>query len=126
MTADFGIKISKSGYDAKTAELINQLFNSEKNCLKIVMSGSASDASIATTEVIEVTHDLGYVPAFLVFFEADDNGRWYPAYTSDITNKYACVIARTDSTKLYNYFTFTDGGNKSLKIYYYLFIDIAR
>ncbi len=62
----YGIKVSKSGYDALTADNTNLIMNSDFNNLKVYMTGSVTltptaygSAGTATTTV---TTGLGYYP----------------------------------------------------------------
>jgi len=118
--SDWGIKISRTG-DVKTAGILDQTFNSEKNCFKLASSG-VTTSSGSGNRTVEITHGLGLTPTFLAWFEVDSNGRWYPAYaTEDYTSKLAYVEPSTDSTKLY--LDITTDGSASVKIYYILFVD---
>ena len=47
--ANYGIKISKAGYDVKTADVKDQIFNSSANSFKIAQEG---DASVTVPEYI--------------------------------------------------------------------------
>jgi len=58
--ANYGIKISKAGYDVKTASDINLIMSSKFNMLKTKMAGTFSEAGT-------LAHGLGYVPIFFIF-----------------------------------------------------------
>ena len=131
--ADYGIKISKSGYDIKTADIKNQIFNSEANSLKIFQSGTSS---VTVPELvgfpvfgplsatITISHGLGYIPGFLVFCEFNNDGRWYPPYSLDLFSGYAQgVKARADSSNLYIVFDTHSDSSYVGAIRYYLFVD---
>lgn len=72
---DFGIKISKPGIDVKTASKEDLVFTSKYDTLKLFKSGNGSQSVPAATgpfgpsgeATVEITHDLGYKPAFMVF-----------------------------------------------------------
>ena len=71
---DFGIKVSQPGHDVKTASKENLVFSSKYDTLKLFKSGSDTvtvphDADLFTAGklTVEVTHGLGYKPAFFVF-----------------------------------------------------------
>jgi len=76
--ANYGIKVSKKGYDVKTATLENLILSSAKNCLKV--------KSLATTTIQTdingdgtkfVPHGLSFRPVVIAFIEAEPN-IWYP------------------------------------------------
>ena len=58
--ADYGLKISKSGYDVKTAAVKDLIITSKANQWKIHMTGTVSG-----TGPINVAHSLGYTPGYL-------------------------------------------------------------
>jgi hypothetical protein len=64
MTDIFGMKVSKQGYDVKTATDTQLNFDSRFDTLKIKQqnSGIIND----TSRTITIAHNLGYVPAFTV------------------------------------------------------------
>ncbi len=129
---DYGIKISKDGYDILTADIKDQIFNSSANSFKIALTGSASDtipeyipADFGPINyTIEVTHNLGYIPGFLVFAEFDNDGRWYLPYSFDLFSGYnQGWRARADTTKLYARFDTHRDSTYIATIKYYLFVD---
>lgn len=83
MTADYGIKISKPGYDVKTADKKDLILDSELNSLKIWMTGSVNISVSqanggAGTGSADVAHNLGYAPFYLVYFKIKDaNKLWF-------------------------------------------------
>jgi len=58
--ANYGIKISKAGYDVKTAAVKDLVMTSKANQWKIHMSGTSSGSG-----PINIAHNLGYTPAYL-------------------------------------------------------------
>jgi hypothetical protein len=118
--ADVGIKISKDGYDIKTATILQQSFNSEKNCLKIAAEGSSSYTG--TGGSITIAHGLSYIPAWLVWYEVDNSGKWFPQYvTEDVSGKQVLVNPYTDSTNFVA--NITMDSSATVLVYYVLFID---
>jgi len=116
----YGIKVSKTGYDVLTTAIVNQTFNSEKNCLKIHSSGSGASTSLSTGGYITITHSLGYSPGFLLYWEVSDNGDWYANGGQDDTY---VVTTESKTNTLVSTIGFDGGGTVDLKIYYYIFID---
>jgi hypothetical protein len=87
MPEDYGIKISKPGVDVKTAGLGDIILHSGYPTLKIKASGVGSieytnDGS--ETDILVITHNLGYVPLF--FFQTE----WY---NLDLAEKASSYIA---------------------------------
>jgi hypothetical protein len=122
--ADFGIKITKSGYDVGTATVLEQTFNSEKNSLKIAFEGSTTSTA-SGDRTVQIAHGLSVVPAYLCFFQADSNGRWYPCFTiEDQTGKNCTITPFTDST--YLQIPIHSDSSATIKVYYYVIVDPAQ
>ncbi len=113
MAMDWGIKVSESGQNVLTA--IERLLSlkSDFTLLKVVLSGTVNLSAAWT----EVTHNLGYVPQFLVFTK--DTG-WTPNRTFLATGAMPYAVARADTTKLY----IRQEGTNSIA-YYYIFYEQA-
>ena len=58
--ANYGFKISKPGYDVKTAAIKNLIITSKANQWKLHMTGTVSG-----TGPINVAHSLSYTPGYL-------------------------------------------------------------
>lgn len=69
---DYGIKVSKSGYDVLTAADSNLILNSAFNILKIVATGTLLVTLPGSTGFIstQVAHGLGYTPLIVGFIPA--------------------------------------------------------
>lgn len=72
--SNYGIKVSQPGHDVKTAAKERLVFSSQYDTLKLFKSGSGTvnvphnaDIFTAGKATVEVTHGLGYKPAFFVF-----------------------------------------------------------
>jgi len=89
MSEDWGMKVSEDGHDVKTAEDINLALKTDLTMLKAVLSGS-----VALNGNQEISHNLGYVPQFLVYVWDGSKCR---IATGHKTYGYACA----DTTKLY-------------------------
>ena len=96
---NYGLKISKQGYDVFDAEPKDLVFSSAYPCLKIIQLGNVSAVSSS-----EITFDniVSFPLVILVFL-----------YNSS-TSRYEPVEASFDSTKLY-----LTGGEESGSYYYY-------
>jgi hypothetical protein len=126
--ADYGIKISKPGYSIPTADLKDQILNSSANSLKIWMTGSVNISAVQySTVVVDVAHNLGYAPFFLVYFKIKDANKLWMQGSYDETRlplNYSHGEAKADSTNLKIDFT-TDESNFTVTAYYIIFIDKA-
>jgi len=118
---NYGGKVTRDGYDVATAGILDQSFNSQKNCLKIGLEGSASSTA-SGSRTVEITHGLGLTPGFLIWFQVSSSGKWYPGYmTEDISGKNGNVSPSSDGTKLY--LAISTNASATVEIYYVIFID---
>ena len=118
--ADYGIKVSKDGVDVKTATILNQSFNSEKNCLKIGLNGSLS-SNATGDRTLTVAHSLAVTPAFMVWWQID-GGKWYLIEEIEsVSGKSGKVDAWTDNTNLN--IKFYSNGVGNMRAYYLIFVD---
>lgn len=69
MTKHYGIKISKPGYDVKTATDNQLVFSSKFDTFRVHSTGTGSFTADGTTKTATIAHSLGYTPAFMVFSE---------------------------------------------------------
>lgn len=98
---DYGLKVSKAGFDAGTTVDHNLSMTSKFANLTVAAAGTSSVTNTGT-----VSHSLGYVPIFLVFFnptgDATDGSKYFPVPTSGFWNSTTEHIeAYADSTTLY-------------------------
>ena len=73
--ADWGIKVSRTGYDVKTATEDQLLMTSQNNSLKI---DAVSLDTVADGGSNDVAHGLSYIPVFLAFGEKPAQSFWTP------------------------------------------------
>jgi len=75
--AEEGMFVAQTGVDVRSATDNQLVFNSQNNVFKIVLSGSAVIPTSATnTSNVIVNHNLGYVPAALVYFSGLAGGQY--------------------------------------------------
>lgn len=128
--ADYGIKVSKTGYDIGDASDDQLIFSSEFDTMRVLSSGSGSitvpDPMAAQT--VTITHNLGYRPAFTVYTQIFDvfsgsvtTGYYMAPYTdpfggdgsimpyvstTTLKIRYGAVHAPADSVLNYKYFIY--------------------
>lgn len=120
-TNNYGIKVSKDGFDVKTANILQQTFNSEKNSLKI-LSEDVSTSTASGYREVNIAHGLTFIPGFLVFYEVDNSGYWlFDGTNEDLSGKGVVVDCRSDSTNLV--VGIYSGSSAIVKIHYYILAD---
>jgi hypothetical protein len=132
-----GIEVSRPGYDVKTATPQQMAMSSRYSGFKIAAQGSTTvtigaSGTLATTVL---THNLGYIPAFLCFAESQNGG--YEAYRQLVNDfslepgtDYTGISAYTNAANLTlraerDTLASHYPGAKVITVYYYLFIDPA-
>ena len=128
--ADFGMKVSKSGFDVKTSTGKNLVLNSAYNSPKIVQEGSTTITNGApSTTSVTITHNLGYVPSYDLFFKPSGSTKWHAhrgRYNFD-GNTFSDLVdwwAEVSSTTLTIYSTGTNV--RTHNIYYMILADIGQ
>jgi hypothetical protein len=125
----YGIRISKSGYNALTeSDVNNYIFHSDYNTFKIVKTGNGSfTVTGSSTEDKTITHNYGTRVGFIVFFEHPNSRITYMNSLVDDGSSTSPLIVRgippiSNST---NSITFrvsnSNANNRTLKYNYYLF-----
>lgn len=78
---NFGMKISKAGYDVKTATDTNLIMSSAYNMFKIVATGSGTltAGAAGTSAYTDVTHGLGVKPVVIAFGYPPDTSQFWGA-----------------------------------------------
>lgn len=112
MTFDYGMKVSKPGFDVKTCDDEDLVFSSKFDTLRVFASGTGNFTADGTTQIDELTHNLGYEPAFFVYTEVHagfgepSTGDFYmsphsPPASIGGSLVTDTIIASVDTTKLY-------------------------
>jgi len=123
---NYGIKVSQAGYDVTTAAKERLVFSSQYDTLKIFMSGGGSvsvplDADVWTpgTTTVEITHSLGYKPAFICFSSTPwgGNDELSPYAYKSIGVPHNIPNYGVDTTKLYLTFYNADPAS-DITVYY--------
>lgn len=134
-TKDLGIKVSKEGYDVKTATDDQLIFNSSQNVFKVVLTGSttvvgSSALAYGTPQTTTIPHGLSGTPAFQVYVNPSSpiSGFQGGAGITNLPLLYfvsgvlALVLqARADSTNLYLDIINASSGTDDLSLYSWTF-----
>ena len=124
--SNFGIKISKEGFDVKTCDKKDQILNSEANSLKIWMTGNINISAVQNSTVsVNVAHELGYPPFYLVYFKLKDANKLWMQGSYDesrLPTNYTHGTVVADDTNVTISVT-TDESNFTATAYYIIFID---
>ena len=124
--SNYGIKISKPGYDIDNASLINQIFNSQKNCIKLSQIAGTVNSTLSASggsETHEINHGFSFTPGFLVWFQIDGSGEWYFMYTSGNLIDYINCNPYTNDSKLYIPLVNNDDAQHTVVAHYVVFAD---
>jgi hypothetical protein len=110
---DYGMKVSKPGYDVKTASDKDLVFSSKFDTFRVAVTGTGSLTSDATNpKTATHAHGLGYTPAFIVYseihagFGEPSTGNFYilphssPLHIGG-SRPDECIMASIDDTNLY-------------------------
>ena len=139
--SNYGMKVSKAGYDVKTTSLENMVFHSDYKTLKIFSSGSGSVTVNKATgsgwdvvsgkSTVEITHNLGYRPVFMCFhfsplwqlyFDNTSDTRYAAYMWKSISAGHAEPNFACDTTKLYLTFYNPDtSANRTFTYKYHIY-----
>jgi len=118
---DYGARVSKTGYDVKTATDTQLVYSSAFNNFKVYAAGTTTlTLTGGAQNHVDVSHSLGYVPAFIVFVVDGTTLRRTPTALLDGSTG---IDPFMDSSKLrvYGQDSAAVGGSYTLK--YYIFIE---
>jgi len=128
--ANYGLKISKPGYDVSSASDSELVYSSKFDTLKVFSSGSGSITvpNPMAEQTVTITHNLGYRPAFMFYTQIFDvfsgsvtSGYYMSPYTDPVGGdgsimpyvstttlkiRYGAVHAPAGSVINYKYFIF--------------------
>lgn len=96
-SADYGIRISKDGFDVKTCADIDCVLSS--SFFNQIIHSSGIDTSAAAT--INIAHNLGYIPSYLVFVKESVGSTFIRLFTQTEVSTTNLII-----TNPYSYYAF--------------------
>ena len=122
------IVIAKEGYDASTeTDPDNLTFSSDYGTLKYHLSGNTSIQIVgddsSKEDTTEVSHNLGYVPVFIVYVNDFINDLGYNLTPFNYSTVADIIVAEAfaDTSKLYLKFTNKSGEDHTVNFYYKIF-----
>ena len=115
--ADYGIKISKEGYDVLTATEQQLAFTSKYPVLKAKLYGLATASGFVSP--LTIAHGLSYRPAFFAYAKGSTFRFKLPRFYlgSDPVGGGISGHCYSDTTNVYIFAT------NGIEIYYYIFVD---
>ena len=114
-SSSYGLKISKDGVDAVSANIFEQTFNSEKSTMKIIEGGIVSTGSGNID--IALAHGLSVIPGYLIFFKVN-SGKWYSTWEKeDVSGTNVQVGAISEASNVYVQIRRTASCTVTVKVY---------
>lgn len=124
---NYGIKVTKTGFDVGTASVQNQSLNSSKNTFKILKEGlvSGTVTSAGTTLSVSAidTFSSNTFPAFLGFMQVGT--LWYPPYITELDsgkNIRMDLWLSPDNFRIYADIT-ASSGTTPISVYFYELVE---
>ncbi len=119
---DHGAKVVKVGYDVATATILQQVFNSSYNCLKIEATGTVSSTA-SGFRTVNYDPGLSYKPAFLVWFEVNNSGNWFANNDMEHLSGANCTLATYVDSDGVVQFALDSDDSKAIIVNFMLFVD---
>lgn len=116
----YGIKISQPNYDVSSTGNENLALTSELNSFKVFITGTSA---FTDGDTITITHDLGYIPGYLVYYDVTGTDKRFLADISNLTE----ALGVTTYTRMFTdrlEITFDGGTAETGNLRYFIFSDI--
>ena len=98
---NYGIKISKEGFDVKTAGDENLVLTTKLDTIKIAKNIKTAHTQSGNPETFALAHGLGYTPGYLNFVKnPEETTRWYSVVGESPINSYRWWDLGVDATDL--------------------------
>lgn len=100
---DWGIKVTKTGKGVTSTDLRDLLMHSNYSMFKYHLDTTTSMTINAgdTSKTVTVAHGLGYVPAFIAYFNDGSYNSLLPQRRSFYTGEDEHIFATADATNIY-------------------------
>lgn len=113
---NWGFKISKEGFDVKTASDKNLVLTSKLDTIKIAKSILTQHTQAGASENINISHGLSYSPGYLFYVKnPEETSRWYGVIGESPINAFRWWDLGTDSTDLQIFLDANNGSNWEIK-----------
>lgn len=126
---DWGLKVSRNGFDISTSDPRELVFSSEFRTLNIALTGTTQRTQNGGSHTFTIAHGLSFTPFALVFFSTSAvPGDWVFAPTNGAfdnlngdKNQLISSDIRVDSTNLTINVSFGNGLSETITVRYYIF-----
>jgi len=122
MAVDYVLKVSKEGFDVRTAAPKDLIFDSTKNQMKVAVVLSEEFTSNGSNQLRTLAHDLGYIPGYLAFVKI--GSRWYGNLGEDPIQGFLWQFY-ADDTNIYLDLGDPGASAQTIKIKVYVLVDGA-
>lgn len=116
---DYGIKISKEGFDVKTAADKDLVLTSKLDTIKIAKTIATQHNQSGASETLSIAHGLGYSPGYLFYVKnPEETSRWYGVVGESPVNAYRHWDLGTDATNLQIFLDAADTNEWNIKTFF--------
>lgn len=116
---DWGFKISKEGFDVKSASDKDLVLSSKFDTIKIAKSVLTQHTQTGASENLDISHGLGYSPGYLFYVKnPEETSRWYGVIGESPINAFRWWDLGTDSTDLRIFLDANDGSDWEIKTFF--------
>lgn len=98
--SDYGFRVSKTGYDVKTATPDQLAVTSKLLSEKVALYGTQVSVITGTSTTVTITHNLGYVPQFKVWDLGGTNQNYIPVTYGDTLGNFTEYLVWATTTTL--------------------------
>lgn len=128
--SDYGIKITRDGFDVSSSDPLSYVFSSGFNTAAIALQGSANQTgNSGDVKTFTIAHGLSFIPFVLVFVKSSFFGsywRWCPLLVGSGTDNIGNADQvfntdiRLDATNLVVRVNLNNGSSDTVTIKYYI------
>lgn len=129
MALDYGLKVSRDGFDVSTSDPRELVFSSKYQTLNIALSGTVSRTQNGGSYTFTIAHALSFIPFVLIYFSTSAiSGDWVFAPTNGAfdnmnadKNQLISSDIRVDATNLTITVSFANGSSETVTVRFYIF-----
>lgn len=117
-----GIIVARDGYSVENATILQQVFNSGLNTLKVLSTGTLSSTA-SGPRTVSYDPQVSYQVAFLAWFEVSNSGSWFANDQIEHLSGANCWMqAYVDSSNVFKANLDSDS-SKAIVVKYVLLVD---